>query len=45
MDRTDIKILSTLQKDGRLSNQGLADQVGKVSLQFLLSSSLQAISY
>ncbi|MEE4144014.1 MAG: Lrp/AsnC family transcriptional regulator [Halieaceae bacterium] len=28
MDRTDIKILSTLQQDGRLSNQGLADQVG-----------------
>ena len=28
MDRTDTKILSTLQRDGRLSNQGLADQVG-----------------
>ena len=28
MDRTDLKILSTLQQDGRLSNQGLADQVG-----------------
>jgi DNA-binding Lrp family transcriptional regulator len=28
MDRTDIKILTTLQQDGRLSNQGLADQVG-----------------
>lgn len=28
MDRTDIKILTTLQRDGRLSNQGLADQVG-----------------
>ena len=26
MDRTDIKILTTLQQDGRLSNQGLADQ-------------------
>ncbi len=28
MDRTDTKILTTLQRDGRLSNQGLADQVG-----------------
>lgn len=28
MDRTDIKILATLQKDGRMSNQALADQVG-----------------
>jgi Lrp/AsnC family leucine-responsive transcriptional regulator len=28
MDRTDIKILSTLQQDGRISNQALADRVG-----------------
>lgn len=28
MDRTDIRILATLQRDGRLSNQALADQVG-----------------
>jgi DNA-binding Lrp family transcriptional regulator len=28
MDRTDIKILNTLQHDGRLSNQGLAEAVG-----------------
>jgi len=28
MDRIDSRILSTLQRDGRLSNQALADQVG-----------------
>lgn len=28
MDRTDIKILDALQRDGRLSNQALADHVG-----------------
>jgi DNA-binding Lrp family transcriptional regulator len=28
MDRIDIKILSTLQQNGRLSNQGLAEQIG-----------------
>jgi Lrp/AsnC family leucine-responsive transcriptional regulator len=28
MDRTDIKILETLQRDGRLSNQNLAGEVG-----------------
>lgn len=28
MDRTDLKILDELQKDGRLSNQALADGVG-----------------
>ena len=28
MDRTDFRILDTLQKDGRISNQALADLVG-----------------
>jgi len=28
MDRIDIRILDTLQQDGRISNQALADQVG-----------------
>ncbi len=28
MDRTDHRILGTLQQDGRISNQSLADQVG-----------------
>ena len=28
MDRTDIKIVTALQHDGRLSNQRLADQIG-----------------
>jgi Lrp/AsnC family leucine-responsive transcriptional regulator len=28
MDRTDIKILTALQRDGRLSNQNLAQEVG-----------------
>lgn len=28
MDRTDIKILTLLQRDGRISNQTLAEQVG-----------------
>ena len=28
MDRTDIRILDTLQQDGRISNQALSDKVG-----------------
>ena len=28
MDRTDTRILNALQRDGRISNQALADQVG-----------------
>ena len=28
MDRTDIKILTALQRDGRLSNQALAEEIG-----------------
>lgn len=28
MDRLDLRILETLQRDGRISNQALADQIG-----------------